>query len=598
MMGQMMYRDTFQGKKALITGGAGFIGSSLAEQLVTLGVQVTVVDALLPLYGGNLFNLEPIKDKVTFIQGDIRDRELMFKLVKDQDYIFDLAAQVSYLDSKDIPFVDLDINCRGHLNVLEAVRQVSPQARVLFASSRLVYGKILTVPVTEDHPTNPLSIYGIHKLTAEKYYRYYHDTFGLDTISVRIPNPYGPRQQMKHNKYSIVGWFLRQALEDKTITIFGDGEQERDYLYIDDIVDAFLALAAKGQAGEAYNLGTRERVTFVRMVDEILTVAGTGRKNHIPWPTNYEKNETGNYVADTGKIEAATGWEAKVGLREGIRKMVDYYRRHQGHYWFQTGDFSLPHIAREYIKQRFPRASQAERDKYVKDWVNKVGKSNGVADDFAKRTGTDLADQKILEAGCGNGGMAIAFAQAGAKMVGVEIEPELVEIARAQAAAYNLEAKFEYYDGEHLPFDDGSFDAALSVSVLEHVTDPVNYLTELLRVVKSDGYLYLAFPNRLWPRETHTRLWFVSWLPLGLIDPVVRWFGRNPLADNNLHFYTLWSLKRMLKQTKIADCHWEIVAEEGSSRNPLKNLVKKILGWLGLSYKTFLPHVSVILKKM
>jgi len=597
MMGQMTSERKFKSKKVLITGGAGFIGSSLAEALVTLGADVTVVDALLPLYGGNLFNLEPVKDKITFIQGDIRDRESMLKLVKDQNYIFDLAAQVSYLDSKDIPFVDLDINCRGHLNVLEAVRQINPKARVLFASSRLVYGKILTVPVTEDHPTNPLSIYGIHKLTAEKYYRYYHDTFGLDTLIVRIPNPYGPRQQMKHNKYSIMGWFLRQAMEGKTITIFGDGEQERDYLYIDDIVDAFLALAVKGQAGEVYNLGTRERVTFVRMVDEILAVAGTGRKNHIPWPANYEKNETGDYVADTGKIEAVTGWEAKIGLHEGIGKMVDYYRRYQSHYWLPSGDFSLPSIAREYIKQRFPRASQAEHDKYVKDWVSKVEKSNGVADDFAKRTGTNLIGQRILEAGCGNGGMAVAFAQAGAKMVGVEIEPELVEIARAQAFTNGVEAKFEYYDGEHLPFDDGSFDATLSVSVLEHVTDPVNYLTELLRVVKSGGYLYLAFPNRLWPQETHTRLFFVSWLPLSWIDRMVQWFGRNPLADNNLHFYTYWSLKRMLKQIKIADRRWEIVAEEGVSHNLLKNIVKKILGWFGLSYKTFLPHVSVILKK-
>ncbi len=323
----------FKNKKVLITGGAGFIGSSLAVVLKNMGAEITILDAMLPLYGGNEFNLQEIRDDISFIKGDIRDKDLLLKLVEKQDFIFNLAAQVSYIDSKDEPFLDLNINCLGHLNVLEAMRHTASPARVIFSSSRMVYGKIMTAPVSENHPTEPLSLYGVHKLTAEKYYQYYNSVFNIDSVSVRIPNPYGPRQQMKHNKYSVVGWFLRQALDGETITIFGDGQQERDYLYIDDIVEALIAIALSGQSGEVYNLGTRERVTLGGMIDMILAEAKKGKKEHIPWPENYERNETGNYVADTTKVEQDTGWKAKVELKEGIKKMTDYYKENKKFYW-------------------------------------------------------------------------------------------------------------------------------------------------------------------------------------------------------------------------------------------------------------------------
>ncbi len=325
--------DYYKEKSILITGGAGFIGSSLAHALVALGAKVTVLDAMLPLYGGNEFNLAGIRDSITFIRGDVRDNKVVQELVRGADIIYHLAAQVSYIDSKDEPFLDLDINGRGHLVLLEAVRHHNSKAKVLFSSSRLVYGKISTTPVKETHPTNPLSLYGIHKLLGEKYCRYYADSFDIAASSLRIPNPYGPRQQMKHSKYSIVGWFVRQAMAGKTIEIFGDGSQQRDYLYIDDIVSACLLLTAKAQPGEVYNIGTDETVRFVDMVDAVLAAVGSGSKKHIPWPVHYEKNETGNYVADTTKIQTACGWQAQVPLKTGIRQMVDYYRQHREHYW-------------------------------------------------------------------------------------------------------------------------------------------------------------------------------------------------------------------------------------------------------------------------
>ena len=326
-------RSGYADKKVLITGGLGFIGSNLAHALVELGAHVTILDNLMPPYGGNTFNVDDIKDKLELIDGDIRDEELMNKLVGGSDFVFHLAGQVSYIDSKDKPFDDLDSNGRGNLTILEAARNHNPKVRILFSSSRLVYGKIVNLPVTEEHPTNPLSLYGIHKLLGEKYYRYYAHTFGIQGVSIRIPNPYGPRQQMKHSKYSIVGWFVRQALEGKTIEIFGDGSQERDYIYIDDIIDAMLRLAFKGGAGEAYNVGCHERIRFAEMVDMILEAAGMGEKKFVPWPENYEKNETGDYVADTGKIQAVCDWKPQVDFKEGIREMIDFYKENKERYW-------------------------------------------------------------------------------------------------------------------------------------------------------------------------------------------------------------------------------------------------------------------------
>uniref|UniRef100_A0A7V4LC77 NAD-dependent epimerase/dehydratase family protein n=1 Tax=Desulfobacca acetoxidans TaxID=60893 RepID=A0A7V4LC77_9BACT len=324
----------YQDARVLITGGAGMIGSTLARLLVDQGAEVTIVDALLPAYGGNRFNLKDIWDKIVFVKGDIRNLERVKVWVDGADFIFNLAAQVSYVDSNVDPLLDLDINCRGHLNLLLALSQINRRAKVIFTSSRFVYGTVEYNPVDEKHPFNCLSIYGIHKLAGEKYYRFYHDSQGLDTVSLRITNPYGPRQQMKHSKYGIVNWFIRLALEGKPLTVFGEGLQQRDYIFVEDVAEGLLQAAlASGTAGQVYNLGSGTGTAFIDMVRLVAELVPGTEIQHLPWPADRYFVETGDFVADISRLKAATGWEPKVSLREGIARTVEFYRRHREHYW-------------------------------------------------------------------------------------------------------------------------------------------------------------------------------------------------------------------------------------------------------------------------
>lgn len=259
--------------------------------------------------------------------------------------------------------------------------------------------------------------------------------------------------------------------------------------------------------------------------------------------------------------------------------------------------FPIDEISRQYLKERYPRATEAEREKYVRDWSVKIEKSQGILKDFELRIGS-VGGKKILDCGSGIGGTAIVFADSGADVTGVEVERELHDIAIKQGEFSKSKAKFILYDGNVLPLNDHSFDSAISVSVLEHTSDPKLYINEILRVLKPGGKLYLAFPNRLWPKETHTGLWLVTYLPLFLIDRVVRLFGRNPLEDNNLHFYTYWSLLKFIKPIIGQKHYFKIIKEGGRSKNLLKLSIRKILRLFGLSYKAFLPHVSVVLEKV
>jgi nucleoside-diphosphate-sugar epimerase len=323
-----------KGARLLITGGAGMIGSTLAHLAVAHGAEVTVLDALIPMYGGNPFNLKGVMDQIDFIQGDIRDPEVLLQAVAGADYIFSLAAQVSYVDSNVHPLLDLDINCRGHINLLNACAKVNRQAKLVFTSSRFVYGTIEYNPVDEKHPFNCLSIYGIHKLAGEKYYRFYHDAQGLATVSVRIANPYGPRQQMKHSKYGIVNWFIRLALEGKPLTVYGAGTQQRDYIFVDDLAEALVQVAlAKETAGEVYNLGSGAGTAFTDMANLVAELIPGTEVRQVEWPKDRYFVETGDYISNINKISAATGWVPKTSFKEGIARTIDFYRRHRAMYW-------------------------------------------------------------------------------------------------------------------------------------------------------------------------------------------------------------------------------------------------------------------------
>jgi len=310
------------------------LGSTLAQLAVKQGAKVRIVDAMLPLYGGNQFNLEPIAQEVEFIEGDIRDAGLMQTALQDVDYVFDLAAQVSYVHSNRNPLLDLDINCRGHLIVLEACRQFSPKAKVIFSSSRFVYGPTQYIPDDENHPTNCTSIYGIHKLNVEKYCSFYHSAFNLETTCVRIANPYGPRQQMKHNAYGIVNWFIRLAMDGKPLTIYGDGKQIRDYVFAEDTTKGLLAVAlSPDTAGKIYNLGSGVGTPFREMVMNIAECVPDTEVQEVPWPADRYFVETGDHISDISRIQAATGWAPEVNLREGIERTVAFYREHKHQYW-------------------------------------------------------------------------------------------------------------------------------------------------------------------------------------------------------------------------------------------------------------------------
>jgi UDP-glucose 4-epimerase len=329
----MNVSNYYRGKRILITGGLGFLGSNLAHKLVSFDANVTIIDNLDPLYGGNLYNVNSIRDKLKIIIGDIQDESLITPLLLDCDIVFHFAAQVSYIDSLNIPFRDLDLNARTTLSILEILRKHNPGTKIVFSSSRMVIGKSNNLIVDESVHTNPLSLYAIHKLASEKYLLMYHSDFGIPVIIFRITNPYGIRQQLKHNKYSLVGWFIRMAMENKTITIFGDGRQLRDYIYVEDIIEAFLMSTANSEStGEIINLGSGYSSEFGEMVYNIIRIVGSGEIKYVDWPVNYERIETGNFQVDISKLKSLTGWAPSVTLEQGIRQTYEYYKSELSHY--------------------------------------------------------------------------------------------------------------------------------------------------------------------------------------------------------------------------------------------------------------------------
>ena len=324
----------FQGKRTLITGGMGFTGSNLAIALVDAGADVTIVDAMIPGYAGNLFNIAPVRDRVAIHFCDIRDVAAMNNLVQAQDYVFHLAGQVDHILSLTDPFPDIDINIKGTAVLMEALRWHNPRAKVIYTGTRGQYGSAVTLPVSETAPTHPKGIYEISNLTAEKIIQVYNDVHGIAAVLLRLTNIYGPRAQMKHPRYGVVNWFVRLAVDDETIQVFGDGKILRDFLYIDDAVEAILMSALEPKAiGEVLNVGIDQPYNFIELAETLIEVAGTGRWEFAAFSPERKAQEPGDFYSDISKIRRLVGWTPRTALKDGLRQTVAFYRRYKQHYW-------------------------------------------------------------------------------------------------------------------------------------------------------------------------------------------------------------------------------------------------------------------------
>ncbi|HZP48461.1 MAG TPA: NAD-dependent epimerase/dehydratase family protein [Vicinamibacterales bacterium] len=329
----MDYRAFYRGRRVMITGGLGFIGSNLARQLVDLGADILLVDSLIPDYGGNLFNIDGIADRVRVNVADIRQQTTMNYLVRDRDVIFNLAGQVSHVDSMRDPYTDLEINCRSQLTILEACRYNNRGVKLVFAGTRQVYGHPATLPVDETHLVRPTDVNGINKAAGEYYHLVYNNVFGIRACSLRLTNVYGPRQLIKHNRQGFIAWFIRLAMENKAIQIYGDGSQLRDFVYVDDAADAFLRAGAEDACnGEVFNVGGDGAISHRDLTALLVDVARSGSVTYVEWPPEQKAIDIGDFYADSTRFTRATGWTPTVPLREGLCRTVEFYRRHFDRY--------------------------------------------------------------------------------------------------------------------------------------------------------------------------------------------------------------------------------------------------------------------------
>ena len=327
------YRQFYRGRKVMVTGGLGFIGSNLVRALVQCGADVLVVDSLIADYGGNLFNIDGVADRVRLNIADVRQQTTMNYLVRDRAVIFNLAGQVSHIDSMRDPYTDLEINCRSQLTVLEACRNHNPTVKVVYAGTRQVYGKPDSLPVSENHLVRPTDVNGINKAAGEYYHLVYNNVFGVRGCSLRLTNVYGPRQLIRHNRQGFIGWFIRLAIEDRPIQLYGDGSQLRDFVYVEDAADAFLRAGADDRCnGEVFNVGGDRPVSLLELANLLIEVAGSGRIEYIDWPEDKKAIDIGSFYADSAKFSAATGWTPGVALKDGLRRTVAFYRQHYDHY--------------------------------------------------------------------------------------------------------------------------------------------------------------------------------------------------------------------------------------------------------------------------
>src|SRR3989344_5348815 len=329
----MAKKNYFKSRQILITGGLGFVGSNLALKLVELGANITVLDSLLPDFGGNKFNIFPIKNRVNVKIADMRNQRMLEKIVGDFEIIFNLAGTLSHIDSMTNPLLDLDINCAAQLSLLQACRKNNRSAKIIFTGTRNQYGKALYLPVDEKHIQEPTDINGINAMASEKYHLLYTKIYGMPTVSLRLTNTFWPRHQMKHSKQGVLNWFMRLLLEGKNVELYGDGTQIRDVNYVDDVVNALILAAENKKAiGKAYNLGGQP-ITLKQFVEEVIKVLGAGNYLLRPFPPERKVIEIGNYVADIGKIKNDLNWEPKIKLEEGIKITIKYYKKYKNYYW-------------------------------------------------------------------------------------------------------------------------------------------------------------------------------------------------------------------------------------------------------------------------
>ena len=329
----MMSFEKFKNKEVLITGGLGFIGSNLTIRLVELGANVTVIDSMIPEYGGNIKNIESVKDKITINYSDIRDEYSVKYLIQQKDYLFNLAGQTSHIDSMINPFQDLEINAKSQLSILEACKKYNSAIKIVFASTRQLYGKPQYLPVDELHPIIPVDVNGINKLSGESYHLLYNEVYNIDACVLRLTNTYGPRLRVKDARQTFLGIWIRTVLENKPFLIFGNGEQVRDYNYVDDVVDAFLLAALSEKSnGKIYNLGDENPISLNTTAKILIQENKNGESKLVPFPEDRKNIDIGDFYGDFKKIKNDLGWSPKVSFQEGIRKTIAYYKENLNYY--------------------------------------------------------------------------------------------------------------------------------------------------------------------------------------------------------------------------------------------------------------------------
>ena len=326
--------DIFTGSDVLVTGGLGFIGSALARRLVELGAKVTLVDSLIPEYGGNLFNIHDIRDRVTVDLTDVRDAAAMSSLIKKRQFLFNLAGQTSHLDSMTDPMTDLNINAAAQLHILEACRLHNRDLKIVFASTRQVYGRPEYLPVDEKHPIEPVDVNGINKLAGEWYHLLYNNVYQIRACALRLTNTYGPGMRVKDARQTFLGIWIRRLIEGKPIQIFGDGKQRRDFNFVTDVVEALLRAAVSSEAdGQLFNLGDHEQISLRELASLLVEINGSGNYELVPFPDDRKAIDIGDYYADFRKIDEVLGWSPQVTLENGLKQTLEFYRANQGYYW-------------------------------------------------------------------------------------------------------------------------------------------------------------------------------------------------------------------------------------------------------------------------